>query len=248
VPPWYETLFGPDYLRAWAPLTPPEHTEAEVDGIARLLDLSAGSRILDLCCGYGRHAIPLAQRGYQVTGYDLSEPLLDKARADASAESVEVRWVRGDMRALPFEAEFDAVVNLFTAFGYFEDEAEDLQVLQGVRRALKPGGRLLLDTINREKVIRHFQPYGVTRHADGLITLDERELDLLNSRCNVRLTLLFPDGTRREHAHSTRLYSLTEMARLLHAAGLDPEAHYGSLSGAPYTLDSRLVVLASRPE
>jgi len=113
--PWYQRFFNEDYFRIYGPRLSPDRTAGEVDGIVELLGLPAGAKILDLCCGHRRHAIPLAERGYQMTGLDLSEVFLRHAREAAEARGVEVRWVRSDMRDVPFEAEFDAVLNLFTA-------------------------------------------------------------------------------------------------------------------------------------
>src|SRR5262249_42598505 len=118
--PWYGQFFGEDYLRHFR--SPLERTAQEVEQIAQRLALAPGSAVLDLCCGYGRHTIPLAQRGYRMTGQDLSEVLLQQARTDAEAQSVQVRWVHGDMRQVPFENEFDAIINIWTSFGYLENE------------------------------------------------------------------------------------------------------------------------------
>jgi SAM-dependent methyltransferase len=245
---WYEEFFGEDYLRMYALTLAPERTVQEVEGIVRLLAPPPGSSILDLCCGHGRHAIPLAQRGYRVTGQDLSEFFLQRAQADAQVEGVSVRWVRGDMREIPFEDEFDAVINIFTAFGYFESEEEDQKVLQQVHRALKPGGRFLLELKHREDVIRRYRPSIVTRLDDGLIVTHESELDLLTSRNPVTMTMFFPDGRRKEYRHSVRMYTLTELAQMCEAAGLPLEAYYGGLDGSALTLDSKRLALLCRKE
>src|SRR5437588_5494257 len=190
--PWYQVFFGEDYLRIYA--FPPEWTERQVEDIVTLLALPAGSTILDLCCGHGRHAIPLAQQGYRVTGQDLSEVFLQRARAAAVAQHVQVRWVHGDMRTIPFENAFDAVVNIFTAFGYLESDDEDQRVLEQVHKALRPGGRFLLETMHRDALVRGFQPFGVMRHEGGLLVTEERHFDQLEGRAVVRVTLLYPDG------------------------------------------------------
>src|SRR5207248_11236969 len=223
--PWYQAFFGQDYLRMYA--FPPEWTERQVEGIVTLLALPAGSTILDLCCGHGRHAIPLAQRGYQVTGQDLSEVFLQQARAAADAQRVQVRWVNGDMRTIPFENEFDAVINIFTAFGYLESDDEDQQVLVQVHKALKPGGLFVLEIIHREGLIRRYQPFGVTRHDDGLIVIEQRRFNLLTGRNQTRVTMIDPDGRRTEYTHAVRIYSLAELVRLCTVAGLRVQAHYG---------------------
>ena len=245
--PWYKTFFGEDYLRMYDFLTP-ERTGREVEGIVGLLGLPEGSSILDLCCGHGRHSVELAKRGYRVTGQDLSEVFLGHARAAAAGEGVDVRWIEGDMRSIPFEGEFDAVINMFTAFGYLESEEEDQEVLRQVHKAIKPGGVFLLEIMQREWLMRHFAPSDVMRHADGLIVLEERDFDLLTSRCNVRVTMLFPDGQRRESGHAARTYTLTDLVRMMSLAGLHVEAYYGGLDGSTLSLDSRrLVVLAAKP-
>ena len=242
--PWYQVFFGQDYLRIYA--FPPEWTERQVEGIVTLLALPAGSTILDLCCGHGRHAIPLAQRGYQVTGQDLSEVFLQQARAAADAQHVQVRWVHGDMRSIPFANAFDAVINIFTAFGYLESDDEDQQVLAQVHKALQPGGVFLLEIIHREGLIRRYEPFGVQRHDDGLIVIEERRFNLLTSRNETRVTMIDPDGQRTEYVHAVRLYTLTELVRLSTVAGLQAQAHYGGLDGSELALDSHRLVLVCR--
>jgi SAM-dependent methyltransferase len=247
--PWYETFFGEDYLRIYAPVLPPERTAAEVEGIVRLLEelgVPAGGAVLDLACGHGRHAIPLAQRGYRVTGQDLSAVFLRRAEADARAAGVDVRWIRADMRVVPFDAEFDAAINIFTAFGYFDAEDEDLEVLRQVRRALQPGGVFLLETLHRDALVRGFQPHGITRHEDGLLVLEERAFDPLSGRSRTRVTMIHPDGTRREHEYRTRVYSATELARLCASAGLEVVGHHGGLDGGALTPTTRRLVLVCR--
>lgn len=243
--PWYQTFFGEDYLRIYTFLTP-ERTEREVEGIVKLLGLTGGEAILDLCCGHGRHSVALAKRGFQMTGQDLSAMFLQHAQAAAEAQGVAVRWIQSDMRQVPFEGEFDAVLNIFTAFGYFEKEEEDRQVLQQVYKALKPGGLFLLEMLHREFLMRNFAPGQIDRHADGIIVLEEREFDLLTSRANVLVTMLLPDGQRREYRHSARVYTLTELARLLTLAGLHIQAYYGGLDVSALSMDSRRLVVVAR--
>ena len=242
--PWYQVFFGENYLRMYA--FPPEWTERQVECIVKLLALPPASTILDLCCGHGRHAIPLTQRGYQVTGQDLSEVFLQQARVAADAQRVQVRWVHGDMRSIPFENEFDAFINIFTAFGYLESDDEDQQVLVQVHKALKPGGIFLLEIIHREGLLRRYEPFGVARHDDELIVIEERHFDLLTSRNETRVTMIDPDGQRTEYVHAVRLYTLMELVRLCSAAGLQVQAHYGGLDGSELALDSHRLVLVCR--
>lgn len=246
--PWYETFFGEDYVELYREITPPDHTAAEVDGIVSLLGLEAGARILDLACGYGRHSIPLSKRGFDVTGYDLSPVFLKKAREDATAQSASVRWIQGDMRTLPFDAEFDAAINIFTAFGYFEDPDDDLKTMRGVRRALRPGGRFLLEIVHRDWLLGRFQPRGFEMSSEGTIILHERAWDLVHDMIEENVILIRPDGTRTQYKVVHRMYSLHNFLALAQRSGLEGEKWYGGLDGSSLHLNSRrLVVISRRP-
>ncbi|GCE06842.1 class I SAM-dependent methyltransferase [Dictyobacter aurantiacus] len=245
--PWYEKFFNEDYARLYAPFLLPASTEQDVTDIIRLLDLQPEHSVLDLCCGYGRHALELARYGCQVTGQDLSPRLLERAQASASEQQLQVRWLQGDMRTIPFENEFDAIINMFTSFGYFDSDEEDQKVLQQVHKALKPGGFFLLETIHQARVARTSAPQGIIRYPDGLIVLEERQLDLFSSHNNVRISLLYPDGRRSEHRQSIRVYTLTELAHMLRQAGLELTTYYGGLDGSALTIESRLVLICQKP-
>lgn len=246
--PWYRQAFGEDYLAVYAPFLTPERTAREAEELVRLLALPARAAVLDLACGQGRHAVALARRGFRVTGQDLSEVLLRRAEAAASAQGVSVRWVHGDMREIPFEAEFDAVVNLYTAFGYLESEADDARVLGQVRKALKPGGTFLLDTLGRDGLVRRFRPDEAFRRADGTLVVREHRFDAVTARWEMRTTRVRPAGSRAEFATSVRLYTPGELGALCAVAGLRVERWYGGLDGAPLELESpRLVVVCRRP-
>ena len=155
---WNEQFFRTFWPRVAPDVTaarPGMGTKAEVRFLVRLLRLPAGAKILDVPCGYGRHSIELARRGFRVTGIDISAALLAQARRAAADLGVEVEFRRRDMRRLAYRGRFDAVLNLFTSFGYFGD-AGDLEILRRFRRALRParagepGGWLVLHLINRD--------------------------------------------------------------------------------------------------
>lgn len=220
----------------------------EVRGVMRFLRLRPGARVLDLCCGAGRHSVALAGRGLAVTGLDLEPGLLAAARESAREKGVRLELRRGDARRLGFRSRFDAVLSLFTSFGYFASEAEDLAVLRGARRALKPSGALLLDLLNKEWLMRHFSA-SFSRRGDGPVrgTLNRLAFDLERGRLDTRRTLLLKDGRRRETFLSIRTYSLVELIRLLDSAGLRYEKAWGGFDGRPYGLDTfRMIVKARR--
>jgi SAM-dependent methyltransferase len=244
--PWYVDFFNDAYIRIYQPFLPPTRAEQEVTNILHLTHIQPGGTILDLCCGYGRHAIPLARQGYTVTGFDLSPHLLQAAQEQATKEQVQVRWQQGDMQQLPYHEEFDAVINMFTSFGYLSDDEADLKVLRQAHKALKPNGIFLLETVYQPRVMRSTSPHGIIHYDNGSIVLEERHVDLLRSRNEVHISLIEVDGRRTEYQQSIRIYTLTELARMLKEAGFEVQAYYGDLDGNPLTLDSRLVLVSRK--
>lgn len=243
---WWDVYFGELYLRMFQAILTPERTAHEVAGVVALLDLRSGARILDLCCGQGRHAIPLAQAGYRVTGLDRSTYLLGQAKLAADAAGVEVSWVRGDMRWLPWGEKFDACLSLFSAFGYFEEEAENEQVLQQVERALKPGGLFLLDVSNRDYCLLRLWPRAWRRFGQAAI-LEETAFDPLTSRFTTTFTWA-DKGEWESLTHTVRHYTAPELTGMLKRAGLAPVACYGDFDGGEFGLhSSRLIVIAEKP-
>ena len=151
------------------------------------------------------------------------------------------------MRKIPFEAEFDAVINMFTSFAYFESEEEDFRVLEAVSRALKPGGRFLIDIMNREWLMRRFQESDWQELPQGWLHMERRKFDALASRIESEWTLITPGGRRKVHRIAVRLYTLTEMAKMLSRAGMAVRQVWGGFDGQEYGLDSpRMIVLAQK--
>ncbi len=247
-PRWYESFFADDWL-AIALDRDGERTPQEVDLVVDLLGLERGSRILDAGCGHGRHALELARRGFRVTGLDLSEPSLAIARRQAEDAGVEVEYVAGDARELSWEAEFDGAITLFsTILGYFEDESDDGRFLGALARALRPGGRLVLDTINP---IGLFGGGYLERTwadlSDGRIVIEQHDYDVRTGRSTAVWRIVRPDGSRGELRHSMRLYTLPEVERLFAAAGLRVLDVRGSWDGSELDRHGRrLIVCAER--
>lgn len=245
--PWYESFFGKDYLDVYDYQFSRERAALEVSLVEAALGLAKGEEVLDLCCGQGRHAVELAMRGYRVTGLDLSAQYLRLTEEAAKASGVAVETIESDMRAIPFGGRFDAIVNMFSSFGYLEDEGEDAKVLDAIARALKPGGRCLLDLLNREWVVHNNGEKDWHRAEDGILYLEERHLDLAASRNHVTFTAITPDGTTRQlDGHHIRLYTLREMIGALTSAGLSYEAVYGGYESEPYSPDTRRMIVIAR--
>jgi SAM-dependent methyltransferase len=245
---WYVDFFREGFYQgAWAPAERFQRAEREVDFIVETLGLAAGASVLDLCCGEGRHTVALARRGYRMSGLDLSALHLRLARQAAKEAGVNVRWHRADMRDIPWEGEFDAVINMFTSFGYLESDEEDFKVLAAVARALKPGGRFLMDTINREMLVRHWEEHRWQEGDEGILRLEDRRFDFLAGRQHNRVLSIHPDGARRERKIDLRMYTLKELAGMLSRASLVVRQTWGGFDGREYGLDTRrMIVLAEK--
>ncbi len=233
-----------DYLFAYGGSLTPERSAAEVAMVARLLQLDAPLRILDLACGFGRHANRLAELGHGVTGIDYMPGFLDIARKEAARMGVTVDYQQGDMRHLRFANEFDLVLSLFTSFGYFDDSGNE-RAVGNMARALKPGGRLLLDIPNRDGFMRNLPPT-LVYDINGDLLIDRITFDVVTGRsCNQRIVIR--SGIRRDKPFHMRLYSATEISQLLHRAGLADLKLFGE-NEQPLTLTSRrMLVVAQKP-
>jgi SAM-dependent methyltransferase len=244
---WWQRIFNtPLYFELYEKQDT-ELAKTQVSQLVKLLELTPPARVLDVACGYGRHSVELARRGFQVTGLDLSDVQLGRARETAAAAGVAPEFVLGDSRAMPFEAEFDAAINMFLSFGYFQTDEEHLALLRGVARALRPGGRFLMDFWNREREIRGFERWLVERTGE-VFEVEEWEFDHLNGRLDWTNYVFFADGRRESWKHSIRAYTIVELRQLFERAGLRMDAVYGSLDGQPFTIDSPAAVLvATRP-
>ncbi|KAB2899031.1 MAG: class I SAM-dependent methyltransferase, partial [Kofleriaceae bacterium] len=215
--PWFEEVFDEDYLRT-LPFLTPQATQAEALMAIEALGIQPGASVLDVGCGYGRHAMELAARGYHVVGVDLSLPLLLRGADEAQRRGLDINFVHADMREMDFEAQFDGAYCLFSTFGYFDDETNK-KVASLICKALKPGAKLILEMLNRDYVIGDL-PARVWWEGDGCVVLEEVEFNYFSSRVQSKRSVVFDDGRQVEQEISVRVYSLHEVGKLLHAAGL----------------------------
>jgi len=216
--------------------------EAEVQ---QLLELLGGQpeTVLDLGCGPGRHALPLAEAGLSVTAVDTSPSLLEQLKAERDGRAIEI--VEADMREFSRPDAFDLVIVMWTSFGYFTDEQDHRRVLANIRNSLKPDGRLVLDLVGLEYLCRNLQPVHLTEHDDGRI-LVERPV-LIDDLTRVENEwLLIDQGHTHRATFSHRVWSAGELRALLTAAGFEDIRVHGSYAGDDYDLDAERQIAMAR--
>jgi SAM-dependent methyltransferase len=243
---WYEALFDERYLRFYPELFDLALAEREAAFIDRALSLPSAATILDLGCGFGRHAVALAKLGYQVTGADLSPPMLSAARKLADDSGVEVSLVRRDLRDLSGLGPFAACVCLYTVLGYFDDDANEA-VIRSLFDRLAPDAPLLIDVSNPLALVHHL-PHETWREGPFGVRLERTRYDALQGRVISSRMLVSADGTKEELPESSvRLYTPSELRHMLERAGFEVEAAYGALGDEPFApMRSQKIVLLAR--
>lgn len=240
---WFAQYYGERYADSVRPMLTEERSDAEVAFILRETGLRPPARVLDLACGFGRHALPFARRGYAVTGVDRNAEWI--AQAQQAAEGLDATLVVGDMRE-PFGGPYDLLASLFHSFGFFSD-AENEAMLAGWSARLRDGGWLAMDIWNRDYMVRHWQPLWEWEPSAALRVREERAFDPLSGRLAIHYTYIYAFGAAPYvYDASHRLYAFTELRDLLARCGLTVAYTYGSLAGEPFSLDARRLVVFAR--
>lgn len=243
----YPTLL----LRAlWTSRTT-EQTARETNYIESLLDvdllMGGGARLLDVPCGNGRIALELARRGHHVTGIDLAPAAIQRAQQDAAAHVLKgsLTYRVGDMRDLPPTGDVDGAYCLWESFGYFDDDG-NRAFLDALARALRPGGKLMLDTHVLESLLPRLARREWTELSDSTLVLEERGYDHETGSMTRRWRVI-ADGQVEHSTLSIRIYSYRELVALLEAAGFAACTGYQWMSIAPFVPGTnRLVMVATR--
>ncbi|QQG42574.1 MAG: class I SAM-dependent methyltransferase [Candidatus Giovannonibacteria bacterium] len=255
---WWKTLFDEKYLKTYIDTVTPELTKRQIPFLLKRLQLKKGAEILDLACGHGRHAIELAKRGYKVTGLDFSKHFIDIAKKDANEKGVKVNFIQGDMRNLSFVNKFDAIINIFTSFGYFDDESDNELVLRKISRALKPNGKFLIEINNAMGKLARMSQEGKTDKKTGFLTNVKK--DKLSNSLIVTTKDEFNPATMRWSMTRTwkekgrlkiyktnvRMFSPPELNNMMKRNDLRIEKTWGDLQGSPFGFAARRLVVLAR--
>jgi SAM-dependent methyltransferase len=221
-------------------------TSGEVDSLLKLVDVQPPDRILDLCCGVGRHSLELAARGFSMTAVDRTAAFLEQASRKAGETGVTIEFVQASMGEFRRPNAFDAAINMFTSFGYFTSDDEELAVLRNVFESLKPDGRLVIDVLGKEVLCRRFQPRTWQASPAGTaFLLEERKVRSGWASIENRW-IVFDETGKHEFHFDLRVYSGRELEGLLQRAGFREILLYGKLNGAPYDHDAERLVAVAR--
>jgi SAM-dependent methyltransferase len=242
-----EWFYDKDFWEQYAPIIFDDKRMTEIplvaDGVTRLarLDLyrtetaaSAPPGVLDLCCGFGRITLELARRGFSPVGVDITEAYLETARNDAAHESLDIEFVRADVRSFKRPSVFDLAVNLYISFGYFDNPEDDRLMAQNVCDSLKDGGAFIIETLGKEIAVRDFVEAEWFERAGFMVLTEYAPLDSWSLLKNRWILIDKKDGRRIEKTFTQRLYAASELRRLLFDAGFSKVELYGGWDESPY--------------
>jgi ubiquinone/menaquinone biosynthesis C-methylase UbiE len=229
---WAREYFERGYAQRWGLPPVSDRIRLEASGLWELLHLTPSSRVVDIGCGHGRHALALAERGPAVFGVDFAATLLIRAQRDGADLGVQAHWIRGDMRRLPLRSgSFSAAVSI-DAFGFFEAEEENQAVLMEAARVLGPGGRLGLKVVNGGPILDSFRETDYEER-DGTLVKISRTLSLAPPRMIEKITVSGTAGGGEYERHQ-RLYRVEELGAAFERAGLSVTGVLASPAGAPF--------------
>ena len=247
-PPWYVSAFDRSYLERYHQRDDREAAR-QIEFLQRSGQFNHGSRVLDLCCGAGRHSVRMAGLGARPIGVDLSLDLLQEARRDGRSASVLIPWARADMRRLPFRSAcFDLDIQMFTAFGYFVKDSENQQVLAEVARVLSPGGSYVLDLLNRTRVVRTLVPESTDTREDGTVIHQQRRFDASSRRIEKQILETTAEGVETRRFESVRVFDREEIAAWLLAVRLEVVELHGRFDESAFDPEQseRLIVFSRK--
>ncbi len=258
---WTEQLFlehGALFLRVMKRKDGRAPKEVEVlERIFSETKVHPGDRVLDLCCGYGRHALRLAEKGFIITGVDISPVAIKHAKELAENMKIQdrIEFLMGDAREIlkllkGKQGSFRAIINMWTSIGYYDDET-DKKILRQLNRLASPGGILVIELGNRDFIVKHFQPFGIGE-LEGCELHEQRKLNLERSRVENTWKFYKKEGEELKHLASiplnSRLYSLHELVDLLGKTGWKYINSYGNLELQPVTPDTRRIIIVGKKD
>ena len=247
--PWYTEeagLFSEWYFELFGGKIGDERTSEHCNFLEKTLSLKKGGKILDLCCGHGRITNEMAERGYNMTGQDINNYFMGIAKKKAEELKLIIRWIKSDMREIPFKDEFDAVVNMFTSFGYFEKDEENEKVIKEINKSLKKGGKFIIDISNRDFVIRRYRFEDVMGIKNGYVSINRNFDHIKSSHAETMDIYINGEFVKRLNLYY-RFYSVSELTDMLSRNGFKVISFYGGFNFIPLSFETnRCIILAEK--
>lgn len=239
---WYEKWFGNEYLTVYAHRNE-EEAKQLVQLILSYINLDKEAKIIDLCCGQGRHAFLFAREGFEVYGFDLSRTLLQVAKFKNN-QSGNTFFIQADMRYLPAVHSFDLLLNLFTSFGYFESDSENKIVFEQFYQVLKPGGYFVFDYFHTPYVLANLERYQTEQIGD-LIVKQERFIEGSRVQKIIRLNR---EGKKSTFYESVKMYNSEQILRMMEETSLSVRYIFGDYLGSPLSEESERIIIIGQKD
>jgi SAM-dependent methyltransferase len=246
---WYEDFFQGINCELWEKAIPSEYTKQEVDFLVSELNLQKGQHILDIPCGFGRHAIELSKRGFNVTGIDISGTFIKGLTEKIISEKLNIKAIHADILTIQLNEKFSGAVCLGNSFGYFNIDKMKLFV-EKVSSSLETGSKFIINSgMIAESILPNFINYKKNNsYTVGNITMDVTNIYNVEDSYMISNLLYTKEGNTEEHSFKHYVFTLGEVKRLLKLYGLSTIATYSSPSKAEYNLGDQQVYIVAKKE
>jgi len=236
---WYHEWFNEEEYLLLYQHRDEEEANLLINLIEKEINLKLKSKVLDLCCGNGRHSILLSKRGYSVTGVDLSDNLLNIARKNAEINNLDIKFIQSDMKEINFNNEFDLTLNLFTSFGYFSTDEENENVIKNIYRALKNKSYLVIDFLNKEYLLKNIEPETVSNINNSTI-IQKRKI--VNNKV-IKEIIIEKNNNKKYFREEVILYSLNDFEIFFKRNNIILKKVFGDYYGSEFNSHSPRLIL-----
>ena len=236
---WYHEWFNEEEYLLLYQHRDEEEANLLINLIEKEINLKLKSKVLDLCCGNGRHSILLSKRGYSVTGVDLSDNLLNIARKNAEINNLDIKFIQSDMREINFNNEFDLTLNLFTSFGYFSTDEENENVIKNIYRALKNKSYLVIDFLNKEYLLKNIEPETVS-NINNCTIIQKRKI--VNNKV-IKEIIIEKNNNKKYFREEVILYSLNDFEIFFKRNNIILKKVFGDYYGSEFNSHSPRLIL-----